>query len=113
MICLWVGRKLEEKIVTISNICHKVVVTISDIYCISLSGLGVVVVRAKRRGQTTTMAALAEEEVQLRVGNGECGGGEEVEIRQNSWSRQSGRPLHQIPRLGHDPETLQQDVFCV
>ena len=45
--------------------------------CISLSGLGVVVVRAKRRGQTTTtMAALAEEEDQLRVGNGECGGGD-------------------------------------
>ena len=33
-ICLWVGRKLEEKLVTISNICHKVVVIISDIYCI-------------------------------------------------------------------------------
>ena len=29
----FLGRQFEEKIVTISNICHKVVVRISDIYC--------------------------------------------------------------------------------
>ena len=31
--CLCLSIKLKDKIVTISDICHKVVVTISDIYC--------------------------------------------------------------------------------
>ena len=37
-LCLSLGRKLKDKVVTISDICHKVVVTISDINCISQSG---------------------------------------------------------------------------
>ena len=111
---------MEEKIVTISNICHEVVVTISDIYCISLSGLGVVVVRAKRRGQTTTMAALAEEEDQLRVGNGECGGGdadggggEEAEDG-TSLSRDSGvEAVDPIEEQGLQCNTHFHAVFAI
>ena len=104
---------MEEKLVTISNICHKVVVTISDIYCISLSGLGVVVVRAKRRGQTTTMAALAEEEDQLRVGNGERRGGEEVEDG-TSLSRDSGvEAVDPIEEQGLQCNTHFHAVFAI